>query len=60
MYAVAAALLGFGLAYLATRSSIGKLDTVVVWSALFAAMLRYATPLIFAALGGCSPSAPAW
>ena len=25
---------------------------VVVWSALFAAMLRYATPLIFAALGG--------
>jgi simple sugar transport system permease protein len=52
IYAVAAALLGFGLAYLATRSSIGKLDTVVVWSALFAAMLRYATPLIFAALGG--------
>ena len=31
---------------------IGKLDTVVVWSALFAAMLRYATPLTFAALGG--------
>ena len=52
MYAVATALLAFGLAYLATRSSIGKLDTVVVWSALFAAMLRYATPLIFAALGG--------
>ena len=51
-YAVAAALLSFGLAYLATRSSIGKLDTVVVWSALFAAMLRYATPLIFGALGG--------
>ena len=52
MYAVATALLAFALAYLATRSSIGKLDTVVVWSALFAAMLRYATPLIFAALGG--------
>lgn len=52
MYAVATALLGFALAYLATRSSIGKLETVVVWSALFAAMLRYATPLIFAALGG--------
>jgi general nucleoside transport system permease protein len=52
MYAVATALLGFGLAYLATRSSLGKLETVVVWSALFAAMLRYATPLIFAALGG--------
>jgi len=52
MYAVATALLAFALAYLATRSSIGKLETVVVWSALFAAMLRYATPLIFAALGG--------
>jgi len=51
-YAVATAMLGFALAYLATRSSIGKLETVVVWSALFAAMLRYATPLIFAALGG--------
>ena len=51
-YAIATAALGFGLAYLATRSSIGKLETVVVWSALFAAMLRYATPLIFAALGG--------
>ena len=51
-YAVAAALLSFGLAYLATRSSIGKLETVVVWSALFASMLRYATPLMFGALGG--------
>ena len=26
--------------------------SVVVWSALFAAMLRFATPLMFAALGG--------
>jgi simple sugar transport system permease protein len=51
-YAIAGAALCFGLAYLATRSSIGKLETVVVWSALFASMLRYATPLIFAALGG--------
>jgi general nucleoside transport system permease protein len=51
-YAIVAAVLGFGLAYLATRSEVGKLETVVVWSALFAAMLRYATPLIFAALGG--------
>ncbi len=51
-YALSAAVLGFGLAYLATRSEVGKLETVVVWSALFAAMLRYATPLIFAALGG--------
>ena len=51
-YAIATAALGFALAYLATRSEIGKLETVVVWSALFASMLRYATPLIFGALGG--------
>ena len=40
------------IAYLATRSSVGKLDAVVVWGALFAAMLRYATPLAFASIGG--------
>jgi len=51
-FAIAAGVLGFAVAYFATVSSLGKLDTVVVWSALFAAMLRYATPLIFAALGG--------
>jgi simple sugar transport system permease protein len=51
-FAIAAGVLGFSLAYLATLSSLGKLENVVVWSALFAATLRYATPLIFAALGG--------
>jgi simple sugar transport system permease protein len=51
-YAIAAAVLGFGLGYLATRSEIGKLETVVIWSALCASMLRFATPLIFGALGG--------
>jgi general nucleoside transport system permease protein len=51
-FAIAAGVLGFGLAYLATLSSLGKLENVVVWSALFAATLRYATPLIFGALGG--------
>ncbi len=50
--AVAAALFGFALGYLATRSGIGKLETVVVWGALLASMLRFATPLIFGALGG--------
>ena len=45
-------MLGFALAYLATLSGVGKLETVVVWSALFASTLRYATPLIFAAMGG--------
>jgi simple sugar transport system permease protein len=37
---------------LATLSSTDHLETVVGWSALLAAMLRYATPLLFAALGG--------
>ena len=50
--AVTIGLLGVALGYLATRSSVGHLDQVVVWSALFAAMLRYATPLAFAAMGG--------
>jgi general nucleoside transport system permease protein len=36
----------------ATKSGVGNLERVVVWSALLAAMLRYATPLLFAALGG--------
>ncbi len=43
---------GMILGYVATRSSVENLDQVVVWSALFAAMLRYATPLAFAAIGG--------
>jgi general nucleoside transport system permease protein len=51
-YAVAAGVLGFALAYSATLSGVGKLETVVVWSALLASTLRYATPLIFAAMGG--------
>jgi ABC-type uncharacterized transport system permease subunit len=50
--AVFSGLLGIALGILATRSGVQKLDDVVVWSALFAAMLRYATPLTFAAMGG--------
>jgi ABC-type uncharacterized transport system permease subunit len=50
--AVTAGVLGILLGYLATRSSIEHLDKVVVWSALTAAMLRFATPLAFAAMGG--------
>jgi general nucleoside transport system permease protein len=49
---VAVGVLGIGLGLLATQSSVAKLDNVVIWSALFAAMLRYATPLTFAAIGG--------
>ena len=51
-FAIASGVLGFVLAYLATLSSLGHLESVVVWSALLAATLRYATPLIFGALGG--------
>jgi ABC-type uncharacterized transport system permease subunit len=50
--AIAAGILGIALGVLATRSSSAHLDTVVVWSALGAATLRYATPLTFAAIGG--------
>jgi general nucleoside transport system permease protein len=51
-FAIAAGIFGFGLAYLATLSGADKLESVVIWSALFTAMLRYATPLVFASLGG--------
>jgi general nucleoside transport system permease protein len=51
-FAVAAGIFGALLGYLATRSSVGHLEAVVVWSALLGSMLRYATPLTFAALGG--------
>ena len=50
--ALASAALGIGGGILATRSSTANLDTVVVWSTLLAATLRYATPLTFAAIGG--------
>jgi ABC-type uncharacterized transport system permease subunit len=50
--AIAAAVAGIAGGIAATQSGVGNLERVVVWSALFAAMLRYATPLIFAALGG--------
>jgi general nucleoside transport system permease protein len=50
--AVALGLVSMGLGILATNSSVGNLENVVVWSALFASMLRYATPLTFAAIGG--------
>jgi general nucleoside transport system permease protein len=51
-FAIAAGVLGAGLGILATHSSTAHLEVVVGWSALLAAMLRYATPLLFAAIGG--------
>ena len=50
--AITSGVIGALLAYVATRASLGHLDIVVVWGAIFAAMLRYATPLTFAAIGG--------
>jgi ABC-type uncharacterized transport system permease subunit len=50
--AVAAGVIGGAGAVAATRSGTGHLEDVITWSALFAAMLRFATPLIFGALGG--------
>jgi ABC-type uncharacterized transport system permease subunit len=50
--AIAAAIVGVLGAYGATRSGTSHLEVVVSWGALTAAMLRYATPLTFAALGG--------
>jgi general nucleoside transport system permease protein len=50
--AVVSGLFGIGLGLLATQSSEPHLSQVVVWSALGAATLRYATPLTFAAIGG--------
>ena len=43
---------GFAGGYAATRSGTTHLEAVVVWGALLASTLRYATPLIFGALGG--------
>jgi len=51
-FAIASGVLGFTVGYLATLSGVGKLETVVVWSALIASTLRFATPLVFAAIGG--------
>jgi simple sugar transport system permease protein len=50
--AVLAGLAGGIGAIVATKSGEANLEKVFVWSALFAAMLRFATPLLFGALGG--------
>ena len=50
--AVVACVAGAFGAYGAVKSGETNLERVVVWSALLAAALRYATPLTFAALGG--------
>jgi general nucleoside transport system permease protein len=49
---ISAGVVGGALAVVSTKSGVTHLEDVFVWSALIAAMLRFATPLIFAALGG--------
>jgi general nucleoside transport system permease protein len=50
--ALAVAVLAIIGAFASVKSSTATLEQVFTWSALFAAMLRYATPLLLAALGG--------
>jgi simple sugar transport system permease protein len=49
---VASGIFGIVGGWAATRSSVGNLETVFAWSALIAATLRWATPLVFASIGG--------
>jgi len=50
--AIVVALLAVGGAAASATSAVATLESVFTWSALVAATLRYATPLLFAALGG--------
>jgi general nucleoside transport system permease protein len=50
--AVASGVLGAVSAILAQQSSAVHLEEVFVWGALLGATLRFATPLVFAAIGG--------
>jgi ABC-type uncharacterized transport system permease subunit len=50
--AVASAVLAGVFAVIFVNSGESNLERVFVWSALIAGMLRFATPLIFAAMGG--------
>jgi general nucleoside transport system permease protein len=50
--AIALGVLAIIGAIASTKSGVAHLRVVFTWSALVAAMLRFATPLLFAALGG--------
>jgi ABC-type uncharacterized transport system permease subunit len=50
--AIVAGVIGGVAGVVATQSGVENLERVFVWSALIAAMLRFATPLVFAAMGG--------
>jgi general nucleoside transport system permease protein len=46
------AFLGIIVGLFAMQAAVGNLEVVITWSTLTAATLRFATPLIFAAIGG--------
>jgi simple sugar transport system permease protein len=50
--AVVSGALGVVAAFVVTQASVANLEAVITWSTIFAAMLVYATPLTYAALGG--------
>jgi general nucleoside transport system permease protein len=50
--AVVSGVFGVVAAFLVTQASVTNLEAVITWSTIFAAMLVYATPLTYAALGG--------
>ena len=50
--AIVAGVLGIVVGVAAARAGVGHHEAVFVWSSLLAATLRWATPLIFAAMGG--------
>jgi general nucleoside transport system permease protein len=50
--AIIVAVVAVAGAVASAKSSVATLESVFTWSALVAATLRYATPLIFAGLGG--------
>jgi simple sugar transport system permease protein len=50
--AIVSGMLGIGAAFLVTQASVTNLDAVITWSTIIGAMLVFATPLTYAALGG--------
>jgi simple sugar transport system permease protein len=50
--AVVSGAAGILAAFLVTRASVPNLESVITWSTIFAAMLVFATPLTYAAIGG--------
>jgi len=50
--AIVSGAFGIGAAFLVTQASVSNLQAVITWSTIFGAMLVFATPLTYAALGG--------